>query len=161
MFILRDGSSRYNLDDKPWLSFDESTGDCMKVLHVDRRMRQAVFVQRFGRNTTHPEHTHLGSAVAYTLSGTWRYDGEPFPEGAVAVEPRRSRHTPMTRDGEVAEVLVVLTADNEQGQLLELHMENGEAAYLDLDLMEAMAGMASQAEFTRFLTARADGAAQV
>jgi hypothetical protein len=91
MFILRDGSSRYNLDDKPWLSFDESTGDCMKVLHVDRRMRQAVFVQRFGRNTTHPEHTHLGSAVAYTLSGTWRYDGEPFPEGAVAVEPRRSQ----------------------------------------------------------------------
>jgi hypothetical protein len=151
MALLRDGSSRHTLDDKPWLSFDESTGDAMKVLHVDREMRQAVFVQRFGRDTTHPEHTHLGSAVAYTISGTWRYDGEPFPEGAVAVEPSRSRHTPMTRDGEVADVLVVLTADNEQGNLLRIHRDNGEDFHIDLELMQAMSKMESQAAFVQFL----------
>jgi hypothetical protein len=151
MTVLRDGSSRYALEEKPWLSFDESSGGYMKVLHVDREMRQAVFVQRFGPNTTHPEHTHLGSAIAYTLSGIWRYDDEPFPEGSIAFEPRRSTHTPMTRDGEVADVLVILTADNEDGNLLEAHLEDGSSFHFDLDLLEAMSKMQSQAEFAAFL----------
>ena len=123
----------------------------MKVLHVDHEMRQVVFFHRFCRNTSHTTHTHRGSAIAYTISGTWRYDGEPFPDGTVAFEPAGSTHTPMTRNGETAEVLVILTADNEEGVLLELNLEDGTKALFTLDVMAKMQRMKSQAEFSRLL----------
>ena len=76
---------------------------------------------------------------------------DSFPEGSLAFEPRRSTHTPMTRHGEVADVLVIPTADNGAGNLLEVHLDNGDRLHLDLHLMEAMSKMSSQAEFRSFL----------
>lgn len=91
MTQLMDGSFRYAMADRPWHSFEEGSDDLMKVLHVDEELGQVVFVQRFGRDTTHMRHTHHCTAVAYTLSGCWEYDGDKFPTGVVAFELRAAR----------------------------------------------------------------------
>ncbi|MEQ8266546.1 MAG: cupin domain-containing protein [Parvibaculum sp.] len=137
MVQLRDGSFRYAMTDRPWHAFEADSEDLMKVIHVDEKLGQVVFVQRFGRNATHAKHTHHCTAVAYTLSGCWEYDGEKFPTGSVAFEPAGSTHTAMTRNDNVADVLVVLTSAD-KGRLLELHMEDGSSAELDIEIFKMM-----------------------
>lgn len=150
MTVLSDGSARYlsaDIEGLPWLG---EGGDLMKILHVDEQMGQAVFIQRFARNTRHLTHTHHCTAVAYTLSGCWAYDGEPFPQGAVAFEPYGSTHTPMTQNDNVADVLVVVTAGPGNPRLLELHGPNG-SVELDMAAFRRMAALRSNEEWPALL----------
>src|SRR5687767_10145339 len=110
MSIMPDGGFRYlasEIADRPWLG---DGNDVMKVIHVDETMGQVIFLQRFGRNSTHLRHTHHCTAIAYTLAGAWAYDGEKFPIGALGFEPMGTTHSAQTIDGDTAEVLVILTA---------------------------------------------------
>lgn len=150
MSKLEDGSSRYlaeEIEALPWLGDGD---DLMRILHVDERMRQVVFIQRFARNTTHMCHTHHCTAFAYTLSGCWAYDGEPFPTGTVAYEPFGSRHTPMTRNDNVAEVLVILTAAHDSDRMLELEVPEGGRIELDLPAFKRLSMMKSNDEWPAF-----------
>ena len=141
MTQLADGSFLYHLDDKPWHTFLQTPEDAIKVLHIDDKAQQVIFVQRFGVNTRHHKHTHHCTAIAYTLSGTWVYDDTEIGEGVVAFEPFGSTHTPMTTNGNVADVLVILTAINKDGRLLELHGEDGSSFELDLAAFKLMLSM--------------------
>lgn len=150
MTKLLDGSTRLLAGDisaVPWLGDGR---DMMRVLHVDEQMGQVIFIQRFGQDTTHPLHTHHCTAVAYTLSGCWAYDGEPFPQGALAFEPFGSTHTPMTRDGCTADVLVVLTAGPGNSRLLELHYPDGRSIEFDIAAFKALVEMKSNDEWPAF-----------
>ena len=153
MTQLTDGSFRYAMTDRPWHSFEAGSDDLMKIIHVDEELGQVIFVQRFGRDTTHARHTHHCTAVAYTLSGCWEYDGDKFPTGVVAFEPAGSTHTAMTRDGNIADVLVVLTSQYNNGRLLELHFEDGSSAELDIDIFKLMM-TTSPAEFLSVMAER-------
>lgn len=150
MTKLEDGSSRYlaeEIENRPWLGGGD---DLMRIIHVDEEMGQVVFIQRFGRDTTHMRHTHHCTAIAYTLSGCWAYDGEPFPQGTVAFEPCGSTHTPMTRNGNVADVLVVLTTQPGSTRLLELEVPEGGRLELDLPAFKRLHAMRSNAEWEAF-----------
>lgn len=150
MSLLNDGSTRLTPDEiaaRPWLG---DGVDAMRVLHVDEVMGQVIFIQRFGRDSTHLKHTHHGTAIAYTLRGCWAYAGEPFPEGTVAFEPVGSDHTAMTQDGNTAEVLVVLTAGPGKTRLLELEAPDGGRIELDMAAFKALEAMTSEEEWTPF-----------
>jgi hypothetical protein len=142
MALLPDGSFVYALADHPWLPSANGSGDAMKILHVDEDMGQVVFVQRFGQGTRHLPHTHHGTAVAYTLQGTWRYDGHAIPQEHVAFEPRNSVHTPMTWENETSDVLVVLTTRT--GRLIELHLPDGRSFDMDIAFFRKLSGMTAQ-----------------
>ena len=156
MARLADGSFLYSLDDKPWYTFLETPSDKMKILHIDEEAQQVVFVQRFGPNTRHHQHTHHCTAIAYTLSGTWVYDETEIAEGTLAYEPYKSRHTPMTTNSNEADVLVILTAINKDGRLLELHGEDGSSFELNIDVFKQMVSMTPD-EFLKFQEQEAQG----
>ena len=149
MAQLEDGSFLYSLEDKPWHRFLQNPEDAMKILHVDEAAQQVVFVQRFSADTRHHKHTHHCTAIAYTLSGTWVYDETEIPVGTLAYEPLSSTHTPMTTNGNVADVLVILTAINKDGRFLELHGEDGHNFELTRDVFKLMNSM-SPDEFLEF-----------
>ena len=154
MAKLDDGSFLYEIEDKPWYRFIQNPDDAIRLLHVDETAQQVVFVQRFSADTRHHMHTHHCTAIAYTLSGTWKYDDTEIPEGTLAYEPYKSTHTPMTSDGNVAEVLVILTAINKDGRFLELHGEDGESFELNLEVFKLMDSMSPE-EFLDFQRAQA------
>lgn len=157
MAQLEDGSFLYALEDKPWHRFLQNPDDAIKLLHVDDVAQQVVFVQRFSANTRHHKHTHHCTAIAYTLSGTWVYDETEIPVGTLAYEPFGSTHTPMTTDGHVADVLVILTAINKDGRFLELHGKDGDSFELNLEVFKLMNSM-SPDEFLEFQRSQmADG----
>lgn len=135
---LPDGSFVIDPDDRPWLPLG-APGNFMKILHIDETDRQVVFVQRFGKDTEHPKHTHHCTAVAFTLSGEWCYDGHPFPTGAVGYEPYGSTHTPMTMNGNQSDVLVVLTSRDDR--FIEIHMPEGGSVDLNMEMFKTLAGM--------------------
>ncbi len=149
MAQLEDGSFLYSLQDKQWHRFLDNPEDAMKLLHIDEVAQQVVFVQRFSPNTRHHKHTHHCTAIAYTLSGTWVYDETEIPVGTLAYEPFGSTHTPMTTNGNVADVLVILTAINKDGRFLELHGEDGHTFELNLDVFKLMNSMSPE-EFLDF-----------
>lgn len=59
----------------------------------------------------------------------------------------------MTRDGNVADVLVVLTSQQNNGRLLELHLEDGTSAELDIGIFQMMM-TTSPAEFLSAMAER-------
>jgi hypothetical protein len=133
-------------EDKPWLGEGENV---MKVLHVDRLSGQAIFIQRMSRDSVHPHHTHHCTAIAYTLSGCWEYDGQRFPRGALVVEPIGSEHAATTRNGNTADVLVILTARPDTTRLLELDTPDGKVD-LDLEAFDRLQRMRSNEEWVVF-----------
>lgn len=135
---LPDGSFVINPDDQPWLPLGEP-GNFMKILHIDEDDQQVVFMQRFGKDTQHPKHTHHCTAVAFTLTGEWAYDGRPFPTGSIGYEPYGSTHTPMTQAGNTADVLVVLTSRD--GRFIEMKLEDGSTFELNMDVFKEIAAM--------------------
>ena len=140
---LADGSFDINPEEKPWVPLGDP-GNFMKILHIDEADRQVVFIQRFGKNTTHPKHTHHCTAVAYTLSGEWCYDGSPFPVGHVAFEPYGSTHTPMTQNDHVADVLVILTSRDDR--FIEIQMPDGETIDLNMAMFKQIAAMTPEGD---------------
>jgi hypothetical protein len=73
---------------------------------------------RFAAGATLPPHTHHCTAMAYTISGEWSYDGRAVPSDSLAWELPDSSHTPVTETG--AELLVILTS--ETARFIENHM---------------------------------------
>lgn len=132
---LPDGSFVILPDDKPWLPIGEP-GNFLKVLHIDEADRQVVFMQRFAKNTAHPKHTHHCTAVAFTISGEWCYDGRPFPTGSVGYEPFGSTHTPMTMNDSEADVLVVLTSRDDR--FIEIQMPDGSTLDLNMEMFKML-----------------------
>lgn len=144
MVKFDDGSFRYSMESLPWHGFIESPGNLMKVVHVDEEAQQVVFVQRFARNTKHAKHIHQCTAVAYTLSGTWKYDQAEIKQGELAFEPFGTTHTPMTDNDNEADVLVILTSINKDGRLLELINDDGSTFELDLDIFKLMKSLSPE-----------------
>ncbi|MEM7730300.1 MAG: hypothetical protein AAF311_13705, partial [Pseudomonadota bacterium] len=115
--------------------------------------RQVVFLQRFAKNTQHLQHTHYCTAVAYTLSGEWCYDGRPFPTHHVGFEPYGSTHIPETLHGNVADVLVILTSRDHR--FIEARADDGTVIELDMEFFKTIKDM-TVAEAEAFMAAQAD-----
>lgn len=117
-----------------WLPMDAAPGSELKVLSVDRELRQVVFAFRFAPGTELPPHTHHCQALAYTVSGEWSYDELDLPAGTIAHEPPGSTHAPTSRVG--AELLVILTSDSDR--FLDNHMPDGSTLSFDLDFFDSL-----------------------
>lgn len=152
MTRLKDGGIRFDLEeleDRPWLGDGD---DLMKIVHVDEAMGQVVYIQRFGPGSRHPEHTHHCTAIAYTLAGCWRYEGDEFPQGAICIEPMGSSHYAETAPGETAEVLVIFTAGPDRTRLIEVRFPDGATAELDVPLFKRLSEMTSNEEWRAFVS---------
>jgi hypothetical protein len=95
-------------NDRPWLSFPGLTTD-LKILHVDEERNIVVVMSRIAAGGDGGKHLHLCEAIAYTARGEWAYDNGSLPEGAVAIEPHGSIHTPTSEGGSEQFVVFVGT----------------------------------------------------
>lgn len=104
------------------------------VLHADRDLHKVVFRFRFGPGTALPPHTHECHAIAYTVSGSWEYEGIVLRVGSIAYEPVASTHAATSQTG--AELVVVL--DSASDAFLINHLDDGSDVAFDMDFFETL-----------------------
>lgn len=83
-----------------WKEVEGQPGNYLKVLAIDEKRNRVDFLFRQDPNCEFARHSHLCTAVAYTLDGLWGYrEGEEmhFP-GTYSYEPPGSAHTPFSSD---------------------------------------------------------------
>ncbi len=83
-----------------WQEVDGQPGNYIKVLVIDDKNHRVDFLFKQDPNKEFARHTHLCTAVAFTLEGLWGYrEGEElhFP-GTFSYEPPGSAHTPYSTD---------------------------------------------------------------
>ncbi len=83
-----------------WQEVDGQPGNFIKVLALDEQRHRVDFLFKQNPHCEFAKHTHLCTAVAYTLEGLWGYrEGEElhFP-GTYSYEPQGSAHTPYATD---------------------------------------------------------------
>lgn len=83
-----------------WKEVEGQPGNYIKVLVIDYKNHRVDFLFRQEPNKEFARHTHLCTAVAFTLDGLWGYrEGEElhFP-GTFSYEPPGSAHTPYSTD---------------------------------------------------------------
>lgn len=83
-----------------WKEVEGQPGNYIKVLVIDDKNHRVDFLFRQEPNKEFARHTHLCTAVAFTLDGLWGYrEGEElhFP-GTFSYEPPGSAHTPYSTD---------------------------------------------------------------
>lgn len=83
-----------------WKEVEGQPGNYIKVLVIDDKNHRVDFLFRQEPNKEFARHTHLCTAVAFTLEGLWGYrEGEElhFP-GTFSYEPPGSAHTPYSTD---------------------------------------------------------------
>jgi anti-sigma factor ChrR (cupin superfamily) len=127
------------IDSNPqeWIPFGPIEGASFKVLVADAELRQVVFMFKFEPGTVLPPHTHECHAIAYTIDGSWDYEGLHLPTGAIAYEPVESTHTPTSEQG--ATLCVVLKSGSDT--FLVNHMPNGSELVLDMPFFKALEGV--------------------
>ena len=79
-----------------WKPVDGQPGNYLKVLVIDDKRHRVDFLFKQDPHAEFAKHTHLCTAVAFTLEGLWGYrEGEEmhFP-GTYSYEPPGSIHTP-------------------------------------------------------------------
>ncbi len=83
-----------------WQEVDGQPGNYIKVLVLDEKRNRVDFLFKQDPHCEFAKHTHLCTAVAYTLDGLWGYregDEQHFP-GTYSYEPPGSTHTPYATD---------------------------------------------------------------
>lgn len=83
-----------------WQEVEGQPGNYIKVLALDEKRNRVDFLFKQDPNREFARHTHLCTAVAFTLEGLWGYrEGEEmhFP-GTYSYEPPGSAHTPYSTD---------------------------------------------------------------
>ncbi|TVQ45723.1 MAG: hypothetical protein EA371_11415 [Gammaproteobacteria bacterium] len=83
-----------------WQEVEGQPGNYIKVLVIDDKNHRVDFLFKQDPNKEFARHTHLCTAVAFTLEGLWGYrEGEElhFP-GTFSYEPPGSAHTPYSTD---------------------------------------------------------------
>lgn len=83
-----------------WKAVDGQPGNYLKVLVIDDKRHRVDFLFKQDPHAEFAKHTHLCTAVAFTLEGLWGYrEGEEmhFP-GTYSYEPPGSIHTPYASD---------------------------------------------------------------
>ena len=79
-----------------WKAVEGQPGNYLKVLVIDRERHRVDFLFKQDPHAEFAKHTHLCTAIAYTLEGLWGYrEGQEqhFP-GTYSYEPPGSLHTP-------------------------------------------------------------------
>ncbi|MBO6557362.1 MAG: cupin domain-containing protein [Pseudomonadales bacterium] len=79
-----------------WKPVDGQPGNYLKVLVIDDKRHRVDFLFKQDPHAEFAKHTHLCTAVAFTLEGLWGYregDEMHFP-GTYSYEPPGSIHTP-------------------------------------------------------------------
>jgi len=79
-----------------WKPVEGQPGNYLKVLVIDDKRHRVDFLFKQDPHAEFAKHTHLCTAVAFTLEGLWGYrEGEEmhFP-GTYSYEPPGSIHTP-------------------------------------------------------------------
>lgn len=99
--------------DRPWLPLDGDGENFMKIIAVDGERKQVVLMVKFGPNAVYPQHIHKATAVAYTVAGEWEYEEGVLSEGAWALEPPGTDHTPVV-SSKGATILAILTSDTDE-----------------------------------------------
>lgn len=125
-------TSIINGGERPWLPVPGFAGVFIKVLVADERLKQVVFMFKFGPGTVLPRHKHLCHAIGYTLSGEWQYEEGVLPAGSVAYEPFGSEHSPSSANG--AEIVTILTSEDDR--FLENYLPDGSTLSMDMNFFK-------------------------
>ena len=108
-----------------WKPVDGQPGNYLKVLVIDDKRHRVDFLFKQDPHAEFAKHTHLCTAVAFTLEGLWGYregDEMHFP-GTYSYEPPGSIHTPYASEqgmvvyasfqGTSADMLDILDEDDQ------------------------------------------------
>ena len=119
-----------------WREVEGSPGNYLKVLTIDEANPRVDFLFRQDPHAEFATHTHLCTAVAYTIAGKWGYREGPelHVPGCFSYEPAGSTHTPYaTAEG----MTVYASFVGEDEKMLDiLDDDSNHVAYITLDFFK-------------------------
>lgn len=119
-----------------WKEVEGQPGNYIKVLVVDEKNHRVDFLFKQAPNCEFARHTHLCTAVAFTLEGLWGYrEGNElhFP-GTYSYEPPGTAHTPFSTD---KGMVVYASFQGTDARMLEiLDSDDNVVAVLTLDFFK-------------------------
>jgi anti-sigma factor ChrR (cupin superfamily) len=118
-----------------WLPVAGAPGNYLKVLTLDEKNHRVDFLFKMDPGAEFTTHTHLCTAVAYTLEGKWGYrEGDDVSTpGHFSYEPPGTRHTPYSIDG----MVVYASFQGTSNTMLELYgPDDSVVGYIGLDFFK-------------------------